>query len=82
MLLDLCFSTAFMVKTRDKPHISVELFAQYIISASWPYFDEVRPDKGFAPQGGISRMYAFPSQLKRAHTEVISCARVKITTFA
>jgi hypothetical protein len=27
-------------------------------------------------------MYAFPSQLKRAHTEVISCARVKITTFA
>jgi hypothetical protein len=81
MVLDLCFGTDFMAKTRDKPDISVELFAEFISHATCPYFDEVRLDKGFSHQGGVPRMYAFPSQMKKANAEVVNDARVKITTF-
>jgi hypothetical protein len=62
MLLDPCFGTDFMVKTRDKPHITVELSTDYICSASCPYFDELRPGEGFVRQGSVLRMYAFPAK--------------------
>jgi hypothetical protein len=70
-----------ILKSRHKPYMNSQLFAEYLSTVLLPYIDERRPDEEFADQEAVLLMDNCSILIRAETLQTLADHRVKVITF-